>query len=55
MTSEPLLALVAVILGLVSYLAYRKGYCGRSSFSVVLIVLFVFLVALFTGHIHLAY
>jgi hypothetical protein len=54
-TSEPLLALVAIILGLVSYLGYRRGYYGRSGFSVVLILLLVFLVALFTGHIHLAY
>jgi hypothetical protein len=55
MTSETTIAFVAILLGFGSYLGYRKGYYGRSGFSVVLIVLMLFLVALFTGHIHLAY
>jgi hypothetical protein len=55
MTSHTTIAVAAILLGLGSYLGYRRGYYGRSGFSVILIVLMVFLVALFTGHIHLAY
>ena len=55
MTSHTVIAFVAVLLGLASYLGYRKRYYGRSSFGLVLTVLMLFLVALFTGHIHLAY
>ena len=55
MTSEFAIAIVALLLGLGSYLGYRKGYYGRPGFSVVLVALMLFLIALFTGHIHLAY
>ena len=55
MTSEIAIAVVAILLGLASYAGYWKGYYGRRGFSVVLIVLMLFLIALFTGHIHFAY